>query len=325
MLSILGAMILLVAGCYSSRPQLSRDNYVTLAGESDAVTAYVNSKSNSYPAYIANLLQYADRDLTKMPAGVGLDIEVELARARGFELIPAYVCELTSSIGNRYVASVEETPFAIPGPAELNVTLLDRDFPEVWNQQRFSVGWRTAVEGISRTNGCPGLGDVLAVKVASGLPMRGDVTTLYFAMLDYVPTTNGVPMPEVVLVRVEGENGELGAAVYGPYTKGHTGGLGPTPYFVEEAGAEKMGEQDWQTLLKSTNCVQTLAAMMFLASPYEEEDFRRLNGDDRNEWLVERATNAKIDSVHVNVIRSAAFGSLVTNHYCPVKKPGKYC
>jgi hypothetical protein len=298
LMSALLALYLGAAGCVGAG-RTSRTTWNSWEEQSPA-------SLREYQSYLEGLRQFEDQRLWDSPRSRQIALLAQIGRVRQRELPPAHLSEVTSSDGTRYKLLVEAWPAcdAIPSTPLVRTTILDLNGP--WCMvQEFSPGYRTTVDSVSITN-VPELPcDILQLECGSQYVGDSSTFSLWYAILDYEADKRGfADASELVLIRVQAAGGKPGLWVFGSHGAPWEGG--PKPAFARTPSFEPPSPAYWERLLRSTNDIQALSALLYIGSDHRKADYDRMEADGEVRWIRGSAVDPKMAKLRESVLASKA-------------------
>jgi hypothetical protein len=298
LMSALLALYLGAAGCVGAG-RTSRTTWNSWEEQSPA-------SLREYQSYLEGLRQFEDQRLWDSPRSRQIALLAQIGRVRQRELPPAHLSEVTSSDGTRYKLLVEAWPEcdAIPSTPLVRTTILSLLYPQCFVQE-FSPGYRTTVDSVSITN-VPALPcDILQLECGSQYVGDSSTFSLWYAILEYEADEKGVAhIPELVLIRVQAADGKPGLWVFGSYGAPWEGG--PKPAFAYMPRSEPPSHAFWERLLRSTNDVQALSALLYIGSDHRKADYDRMEADGEVRWIRGSTVDPKMAKLRESVLASKA-------------------
>jgi hypothetical protein len=267
-LVLTACVALLGVGCRSARD-------VTVAPSlSELTPLYVTDElteadRESYAAFLTYMTAHAEQRLWDSPPEKQAEMRAQFQRLYPPQLSPAFVCHMTTRTNSTYMVYVEAQQYpGIPDQVHIKTHIVSTNSPWVVRAQEFSAGWRTSINGfaVDRSHHDE-FGDLLRIDITTGLPMNAGTAHLYLTLLEHDPTKDRMGWgcePELVLIRMEGDTGQIGFTTYGK-TREHLT-RGPIPSFSYVARTV----DDWREMIYTRNRVQLLAALFYLAGSHVE-------------------------------------------------------
>lgn len=257
-----------------------------------------------YQSFLDGLRQFEGQRLWDSSPTRQLALLAQIDRVRQRDLPPALLSEVTSSSGTRYRLLVEAWPecATIPSAPLVRTTILDPHYPQCFVQE-FSPGWRTTVSAISVTN-VPALpGEVLQLECGSQYLQNASTFTLWYAVLEPDASESGLaPAPEIVLIRVRAADGKPALWEFGSF--GEHGEGAPEPSFARTWGLGIPSLECWERLLRSSNDVQVLSALLFIGSEHRMADYGKTKIDGEAAWLRGSAIDPPMEKLRASVLSS---------------------
>lgn len=259
-----------------------------------------------YRLFLDGLRQFEGQCLWNSPRSRQIALQAQVDRVRPRDLPPAHLSEVTSSDGTRYKLLVEAWPEceSIPSAPLVRTTILDLNGP--WCMvQEFSPGWRTTVSSVSITN-VPALPcDILQLECGSQYAGDSSTFSLWYAILDHEADKQGfADASELVLIRVQAAGGKPGLWRFGSF--GEHGEGAPRPSLARTWGLEPPHLGSWEGLLRSTNDVQVLSALLFIGSEHRKVDFGKTRIDGYAEWIRGSTVDPTMAKLRESVLASKA-------------------
>lgn len=246
----LGLCMATIGCCHTERiwPEFALHQYPSLPETEARMKA-------DYRRTMAELLRFEEADLWKLPHDRVAYVVALAACVRPFEFQPAYLCQLKDDRGTTNAVYVEalqstSTTRAIPNA---RVTIM---YPEWWgNTYTFSFGWRYSIQRFDVLRGPANQSDLLVVDE-------------YRERQYYALRQNGnqpdseAHTVDLVLVRREGEDGELGRNFYSDNLRHWLIGPPPPTCTVDE----------WLERLQKGSRVDILECLTWMAGYHSGEE-----------------------------------------------------
>lgn len=296
---LIGAMLALCLGAAGCTGVGQTTQRVWVAWEEQSPASL-----REYQSFLDGLRQFEGQRLWDSSPTRQLALLAQIDRVRQRDLPPACLSEVTSSSGVRYKLLVEAWPLceSVPSAPRVRATILYPCYPACIVQE-FSPGWRTTVSNVSITN-VPALpGDILQLECGSQYLGDDSRFTLWYSVLEPDPSESGLaPAPELVLIRVQAGDGKPALWVFGSY--GRDGEGAPIPSFACAWDLGIPSPECWERLLRSSNDVQVLSALLFIGSEHRRADFGKTKINGQDAWRKGSAIDPQMEKLRANVLSS---------------------
>jgi hypothetical protein len=224
----------------------------------------------NYAGFMNYMTAHTEQRLWDLPSEKQSEIRAQFQRLYPPVLSPAFICHMSTGSNTTYLVYIEAQQHpAIPDQVLVKTHIVSTNFPDVLRVQEFSAGWRTCIDGFAVDHSHRNeFGDLLRIDIITGLPMNAGKARMFLAIHEPEKDADGYgEAPEFVLLRIEGETGNIGSTVYGKYY--NHGTRGPVAAFCRTARSV----DDFKILICTRDRVQVLATLLYLAGTHADVSY----------------------------------------------------